>query len=62
VHSRVVELGADDLVLVQHRGWQEAVDGAIDLPPGAQLALERGGRSDGGLGPKGCRIYRVRAR
>jgi endo-1,4-beta-mannosidase len=62
VHSRVVEVGADDLVVVQHRGWQDAVDGTVDLPPGAELALERGGRSDGGLGPKGCRIYRVRAR
>jgi hypothetical protein len=62
VHSRVVEVGADDLVVVQHRGWRDAVDDATLLPRGAEVLLDRSGRTDGALGPKGTRIYRVRAR
>jgi endo-1,4-beta-mannosidase len=59
VQSRVLETGRDDLVVVQHRGWQDAVDDATDVPRGAEVVSDASGRSDGALGPKGVRVYRV---
>jgi endo-1,4-beta-mannosidase len=60
VQSRVLRHGADDLVLVQHRGWGESVDDAVEVPRDAEIVFDRAGRTDGRLGPKGARIYRVR--
>ncbi len=62
VHSRVLFDGADDLVVVQHRGWHAAVDDATLIPRDAEVVFDRSGRPrpDGSLGPKGVRIYRVR--
>jgi endo-1,4-beta-mannosidase len=62
VQSRVLEDGADDLVIVQHRGWKSSVDDATDVPRDAQVIFDRGSPSPGALGPKAVRIYRVRAR
>jgi hypothetical protein len=58
VQIRVLEDGADDLVIVQHRGWGEAVEGPT-LPPGATLVCDLGGAPDGMLGEKGVRVFRV---
>jgi endo-1,4-beta-mannosidase len=60
VHSRVLYDGADELVIVQHRGWTASVDDATDVPRDAEIIFDRGNRG-GSLGPKGVRIYRVRA-
>jgi endo-1,4-beta-mannosidase len=57
VQSRVLEHGADDLVIVQHRGWNASVDDATVIPREAELLYDRGNR--GAFGPKGARIYRV---
>jgi len=62
VQSRVLEDGADDLVIVQHRGWHASVDDATDVPRDAQVLFDRGSPSPDALGPKGVRIYRVRVR
>jgi hypothetical protein len=58
VQSRVIEDGPDDLVVVQHRGWTEAVDDATAVPAGSALLFERGAKG-GALGEKGVRVYRV---
>ena len=58
VQSRVLEDGPDDLVLVQHRGWTDAVDDATDVPRDAEVLLDLGGRPDA-LAPKAVRLYRV---
>jgi len=59
VHSRVLEDGAADLVIVQHRGWSRSVDDATEVPREAELVYDRG--NDGGcFGEKGVRIYHVR--
>jgi hypothetical protein len=60
VHSRVLHDGADDLVVVQHRGWAASVDDATEVPREAEILYDRSGRNDGALGPKGARIYRVK--
>ena len=62
VQSRVLRDGADDLVIVQHRGWGERVDDATEVPREAEILFDRSGRTDDAFGPKGVRIYRVRAR
>jgi endo-1,4-beta-mannosidase len=60
VQSRVLEDGADDLVIVQHRGWTATVDDATELPREAELLYDRGNPGAGVFGPKGARVYRVR--
>jgi hypothetical protein len=45
-------------VIVQHRGWSEAVEG-VTLPQGARLLCDLGGAPDGMLGEKGVRVFRV---
>jgi hypothetical protein len=62
VQSRVIEDGADDLVVVQHRGWHDTVDDATDVAREAQVLFDRGNPNPDALGPKGVRIYRVRGR
>jgi hypothetical protein len=62
VESRVLQLGDDDLVLVQHRGWTDRVDDATEVPRDADIIYDRSGRNDGALGPKGARVYRFKAR
>lgn len=58
VQVRVLEDGADDLVLAQHRGWAEAVPEMAGL--GAPIFSR--GASSGALGPKAVTLHRVRAR
>jgi hypothetical protein len=60
VQARVLQAGADDLVLVQHRGWSAHVDDATELPGAAELLYDRGNPTDDRLGPKGARVWRVR--
>jgi endo-1,4-beta-mannosidase len=64
VQSRVIEVGADDLVVVQHRGAQAEVDDATQVPSHAERLYDRPGErrkraEAGSLGQKGARIYRV---
>jgi endo-1,4-beta-mannosidase len=60
VHSRVLHDGADDLVIVQHRGWAASVDDATEVPGEAEILFDRGNDNRGDhFGPKGVRIYRV---
>jgi endo-1,4-beta-mannosidase len=59
VHSRVLELGNDDIVIVQHRGWATSVDDATEVPNEAELLFDRGSRG-APFGEKAVRIYRVR--
>jgi hypothetical protein len=58
VMARALEDGPDDLVIVQHRGWNAAVDDGTDVPRSAEIILELGA-PPGGFGPKGLRVYRV---
>jgi hypothetical protein len=63
VQSRVLHAGiggADDLVIVQHRGWSPAVDDASAIPREADLLYDRGNPAPNAFGPKGARVYRVR--
>ncbi len=60
VQARVLGAGADDLVVVQHRGWSSAVDDASELPRAAELIYDRGNPSAQVFGPKGARVWRVR--
>ena len=60
VQARVLHAGADDLVIVQHRGWSAAVDDATELPGEAELVYDRGNPSPDAFGPKGARVWRVR--
>ncbi len=60
VQARVLHAGADDLVLVQHRGWSASVDDASELPRAAELVYDRGNPSPDAFGPKGARVWRVR--
>jgi hypothetical protein len=60
VQARVLQAGADDLVIVQHRGWTHAVDDASELPREAELLYDRGNPSPAAFGPKGARVWRVR--
>jgi hypothetical protein len=61
VQSRVLTSGADDLVIVQHRGWTASVDDATEVPRDADLLFARGlGKTGSAFGPKGVRVYRVR--
>jgi endo-1,4-beta-mannosidase len=60
VHARVLHAGADDLVIVQHRGWAPHVDDASELPGEAELLYARGNPSPDAFGPKGARVWRVR--
>lgn len=55
VQSRV--LGGH--VIVQHRGWTDAVDDATDVPREATVEFERGIVKGGALGPKAVRVYRL---
>jgi hypothetical protein len=59
VQSRVLEAGADEWVLVQHRGWTAHVDDATEVPREAEIVYERAA-PPGGFGEKGARLYRVR--
>lgn len=59
VQARVMQAGADDVVLVQHRGWTAAVDDATELPRAAELLYDRGNPSPDAFGPKGARVWRV---
>jgi hypothetical protein len=59
VQRRVLEIGGDDLVVVQHRGWTAEVDDATELPREAERLYDRGAVG-GALGPKGARAYLVR--
>jgi hypothetical protein len=59
VQRRVLALGHDDLVVVQHRGWTPEVDDSTDLPREAERLYDRGARGEA-LGPKAARVYRVR--
>ena len=59
MHARVLSDGADDLVVVQHRGWTNSVDDATEVPRDAEIVFERDGGA-GTLGPKGVRVYRVK--
>jgi hypothetical protein len=61
VQARVLHAGADDLVIVQHRGWSATVDDASELPRAAELVYDRGNPSPNAFGPKGARVWRVRA-
>ncbi|HEY7954578.1 MAG TPA: beta-galactosidase trimerization domain-containing protein, partial [Polyangia bacterium] len=58
VQVRVLEDGADDLIVAQHRGWAEEI-APLDL--GAPI-FARGLTSSGALGPKAVTLHRVRAR
>ena len=60
VQARVLHAGADDLVVVQHRGWSPSVDDASELPREAELLYDRGNPSPDAFGPKGARVWRVR--
>ena len=60
VQARVLHAGADDLVIVQHRGWTAAVDDASELPGEAELVYDRGNPSADAFGKKGARVWRVR--
>ncbi|MCU1278397.1 MAG: beta-mannosidase [bacterium] len=60
VQARVLHAGADDLVIVQHRGWTPAVDDASELPGEAELVYDRGNPARDAFGPKGARVWRVR--
>jgi endo-1,4-beta-mannosidase len=60
VQARVLHAGADDLVIVQHRGWTHAVDDASELPGEAELVYDRGNPKPDSFGPKGARVWRVR--
>ncbi|HXU71603.1 MAG TPA: beta-galactosidase trimerization domain-containing protein [Polyangia bacterium] len=60
VQARVLHAGADDLVIVQHRGWTASVDDASELPREAELVYDRGNPSARAFGPKGARVWRVR--
>jgi len=60
VQARVLQAGADDLVIVQHRGWTHSVDDATELPGEAELLYDRGNPSPDAFGPKGARVWRVR--
>jgi hypothetical protein len=60
VQARVLQAGADDLVIVQHRGWTHAVDDASALPRDAELVYDRGNPSPDAFGEKGARVWRVR--
>jgi endo-1,4-beta-mannosidase len=60
VQARVLHAGADDLVIVQHRGWTASVDDASELPRDAELVYDRGNPSPDAFGPKGARVWRVR--
>jgi len=59
VQARVLTDGQSDIVVVQHRGWTEAVDDATDVPGDADVLYDRGNPAPDALGPKGVRIYRV---
>jgi endo-1,4-beta-mannosidase len=64
VQSRVIEVGGDDLVVVQHRGAQAEVDDATFVPSHAERLYDRPGErrnraEAGSLGQKGARVYRV---
>jgi len=61
VQARVLHAGSDDLVIVQHRGWTHAVDDASELPGEAELLYDRGNPAPDSFGPKGARVWRVRA-
>ncbi|HEY2745976.1 MAG TPA: beta-galactosidase trimerization domain-containing protein [Polyangia bacterium] len=61
VQARVLHAGADDLVIVQHRGWTATVDDASELPGSAELLYDRGNPAPDRFGPKGARVWRVRA-
>ncbi|MDB4969617.1 MAG: beta-mannosidase [Myxococcales bacterium] len=60
VQARVLHVGRDDLVVVQHRGWSAHVDDASELPGEAELLYDRGNPSADAFGPKGARVWRVR--
>lgn len=60
VQARVLHAGADDLVVVQHRGWTHSVDDASELPREAELLYDRGNPAPDAFGPKGARVWRVR--
>ena len=60
VQARVLHAGADDLVIVQHRGWSPAVDDASELPREAELVYDRGNPAPDAFGPKGARVWRLR--
>ena len=60
VQARVLHAGADDLVVVQHRGWSAHVDDATEIPGEAELLYDRGNPSPDAFGPKGGRIWRIR--
>ncbi|MGZ3441555.1 MAG: glycoside hydrolase 5 family protein [Polyangia bacterium] len=60
VQARVLHAGADDLVIVQHRGWTQSVDDASELPGEAELVYDRGNPAPDAFGPKGARVWRVR--
>jgi endo-1,4-beta-mannosidase len=60
VQARVLAAGADDLVIVQHRGWSHSVDDASALPREAELVYDRGNPSPNAFGPKGARVWRLR--
>jgi endo-1,4-beta-mannosidase len=60
VQARVLHAGADDLVIVQHRGWTHSVDDASELPGEAELVYDRGNPAPDAFGPKGARVWRVR--
>ena len=62
VHSHVLHLGADDLIVVQHRGWSASVDDASEIPREAELLYDRGNPAPNAFGPKGARVYRLRVR
>ena len=49
----------DRWLVVQHRGWADAVDDAVDVPRSASLLFDRGNPDRSCLGPKGARVWRL---
>jgi len=60
VTARVLRGAAEDVVVVQHRGWRAEVDDAVEIPRDATLIYDRGNPRGGAFGPKGARVYLVK--